>query len=146
MDDEKRTERIAVRVPESLRRRIAEIARGDDRKVASWSYLAIRRAAEVGQSRDGGAVSEPAWRDPAHQGPAQTVYLVIRQDPVTDNSTTVHRSRAGADDAVEAFKAKWGSEVTWCEPGCRAPAVRYVEMIEGGGETNVMIEEAELQP
>lgn len=92
------------------------------------------------------AVRAPGPRDPARRGPAQIVYLVIRHDPVTDNATTVHRSRAGADDAVEAFKALWGSEVTWCEPGCRAPAVRYVEMVDGSGETNVMIEEAELQP
>jgi len=55
---EKRTERIAVRLPESMLKRIIELARSSDRKLADWAYLVIKREveradAEAARSDDG---------------------------------------------------------------------------------------------
>jgi len=48
---EKRTERIVVRVPESMLKRVAALARSSDRKIADWAYLVIKHEVERAEAQ-----------------------------------------------------------------------------------------------
>lgn len=69
------------------------------------------------------------------------VYVVICADRDGDDRMSVHRSRSGADDAVDAFIAEYvisedgTNEYTWIEnrdPDTVDSVVRYVDTIDDG--------------
>jgi len=58
-EGEKRTERIVVRVRESMLKRVAALARASDRKVADWAYLVIKREVERAEAQAAKKRSKP---------------------------------------------------------------------------------------
>jgi len=55
---EKKTKRIVMRVPDSLHNRIAELASADNRKIADWAYLVVKREVERSPKRSSSRPSQ----------------------------------------------------------------------------------------
>jgi hypothetical protein len=71
---EKRTERIVARVPESMLKRVAALARASDRKIADWAYLVIKREVEHAEAQESGGVANSSGAQPDVPAP-------VRQPP-----------------------------------------------------------------
>ncbi len=71
------------------------------------------------------------------------VYLVILQDRHTDDTITVHLTRAGADETITRIVAGYGDRNEWHEKKVRGE-VRSLSTGEGGPK--IRIELAKVLP
>lgn len=75
------------------------------------------------------------------------VFVVICRDRHCDDGITVHKTREGADDQIEEFKASYpDTHYTWTERdyGRLIGWVRYVDSHDDGPKA--WIQEVDLQP
>lgn len=77
---------------------------------------------------------------------ARQILIVVCRDRHVDNVITAHRTRAGADAAIEAFKLAYEDDkLTWVERDYGRPKwVRYVNTDHDDGPS-AYIESGELE-